>query len=52
MINGVSFYALKCLTSEQWRGLSKRPKAPAELVYGGDRMFMQKDVAVYPWHVI
>jgi uncharacterized protein len=37
---------------EFWRQLVGDPKAPAALVYGGDRSFRRRDVAVYSWSSI
>jgi hypothetical protein len=34
-----------------WRGLPRRRPASA-LVYGGDRRFVQDDIAVHPWFVL
>ncbi len=35
-----------------WRALNGRPEGPAALVYGGDRLFRQRGVVVYPWYAI
>lgn len=35
-----------------WRTLSGQPEGPAALVYGGDRLFRQRGVVVYPWYAL
>ena len=35
-----------------WRKLARDEKAPAALIYGGDRPFRRSGVSIYPWHVL
>lgn len=39
-------------TLASWRALSRHPHGPAALVYGGDRLFRRRQVAVYPWFAL
>lgn len=35
-----------------WRRLSGRSRPTCALIYGGDRRYVDDDVAVHPWHVL
>jgi hypothetical protein len=35
-----------------WRGLGRRQRPAATLVYGGNRRFVQDEIVVHPWFVL